>query len=115
TRPITTSPIVRPDERPTIKLNGGVTWSRLTALAEKDTEFLEINYPPGAASGVNMSHHGGREFGFILEGELTVELGFESYALEAGDSIIFESTTPHRLSNRGPNLVRAIWVIFKID
>ena len=109
------APIVHAEERPTIELNGGVTWSRLTALAEKDAEFLEIHYAPGAASGVNMSHHGGREFGFILEGELTVELGFESYTLDAGDSIIFESTTPHRLSNNGSSTMRAIWVVIKID
>jgi transcriptional regulator with XRE-family HTH domain len=112
--PMASSPIVHADGRPTIELNGGVTWSRLTALAEKDAEFLEIDYAPGAASGANMSHHGGREFGFILEGELTVELGFESYTLEAGDSIIFESTTPHRLRNKGFSSMRAIWVVIKI-
>ena len=112
--PIESFPIVHADGRPTIELNGGVTWSRLTALAEKDSEFLEIKYAPGAGSGVNMSHHGGREFGFVLEGELMVELGFESYTLKAGDSIIFESTIPHRLSNKGSTCMRAIWVVIMI-
>ena len=110
-QPIASSPIVHSDVRPTIELNGGVTWSRLTALPEKDAEFLEINYAPGAASGANMSHHGGREFGFILEGQLLIELGFESYTLKAGDSIIFESTTPHRLSNQGSTSMRSVWVV----
>jgi transcriptional regulator with XRE-family HTH domain len=114
TRSTESSPIVHADGRPTIELNGGVTWSRLTALAEKDAEFLEINYAPGAASGANMSHHGGREFGFVLEGELVVELGFESYTLKAGDSIIFASTTPHRLSNISSTHMRAIWVVIKV-
>ncbi len=109
--PISSTPIVHANSRPTIELNGGVTWSRLTTLAEKDAEFLEVNYAPGAASGANMSHHGGREFGFILEGELVVELAFESYTLQAGDSIIFESTTPHRLSNKGVTPMRAVWVV----
>ena len=111
TLPVSSSPIVHSDSRPTIELNGGVTWSRLTALAEKDAEFLQINYEPGAASGANMSHHGGREFGFVLEGELVIELGFESYTLKAGDSIIFESTTPHRLVNNGLQPMRAVWVV----
>jgi len=110
-RPIESPPIVSANGRPTIELNGGVTWSRLTALAEKDAEFLEIHYAPGSTSGANMSHHGGREFGFILEGELVIELGFESYILKAGDSIIFESTTPHRLLNRGSQPMRALWVV----
>jgi mannose-6-phosphate isomerase-like protein (cupin superfamily)/DNA-binding XRE family transcriptional regulator len=108
---IHSSPVVHPNTRPTIELMGGVTWSRLTALAESGAEFLEIRYAPGAMSGANMSHHEGREFGFILEGELIVELGFESYALGAGDSIIFESTTPHRLINKSAKPMRAVWVV----
>jgi transcriptional regulator with XRE-family HTH domain len=103
--------VVHANSRPTIDLKGGVTWSRLTALAEKGAEFLEINYAPGAISGVSMSHHEGREFGLILEGELVVELGFESYTLKEGDSIIFESTTPHRLTNKTSGQTRAIWVV----
>ena len=105
------SPIVHASSRPIIELKGGVTWSRLTAFAEGGAEFLEITYNPGATSGANMSHHDGREFGLILEGELVVELGFESYTLRAGDSIIFESTTPHRLINKNTQLMRAVWVV----
>ena len=105
------SSIVHASSRPIIELKGGVTWSRLTALAEDGAEFLEITYIPGATSGANMSHHSGREFGLILEGELVVELGFESYTLHAGDSIIFESATPHRLVNKNTELMRAVWVV----
>lgn len=105
------SPVVHANSRPTIELMGGVTWSRLTVGAEEEAEFLEINYAPGAMSGANMSHHEGREFGLILEGELVIELGFESYTLKAGDSIILESTTPHRLINRSSEPMRAVWVV----
>jgi mannose-6-phosphate isomerase-like protein (cupin superfamily) len=105
------TPVVHVDARPTIELKGGITWSRLTALAESGAEFLEITYASGATSGAHMSHHEGREFGLILEGELTVELGFESYALRAGDSIIFDSTTPHRLTNKDIQPMRALWVV----
>jgi len=105
------APLVHASARPMIELNGGVTWSRLTALAEKGAEFLEITYAPGAMSGSNMSHHEGREFGLILEGELVVELGFESYTLHEGDSIIFESTVPHRLMNKSVQSTRAVWVV----
>jgi transcriptional regulator with XRE-family HTH domain/quercetin dioxygenase-like cupin family protein len=108
---IPSSPIVHADSRPTIELMGGVTWSRLTARPEEEAEFLEINYAPGAMSGASMSHHEGREFGLILEGELVIELGFESYTLRAGDSIILESTTPHRLINKSAQPMRAVWVV----
>ncbi len=106
------SPVVKSAARPTINLKGGVGWSRLTALAEPDAEFLEITYASGASSGAEMSHHEGREFGLILEGELVLELGFERHTLKEGDSIIFNSTTPHRLVNPGPETMRAIWVVF---
>jgi transcriptional regulator with XRE-family HTH domain len=105
------SPIVASSARPMIELKGGVTWARLTALAEEGAEFLEITYAPGAVSGANLSHHEGREFGLILEGDLVVELGFESYTLHKGDSIIFESTVPHRLINKSDQPMRAVWVV----
>lgn len=105
------SPLVHANSRPTIELMGGVTWSRLTARPEEEAEFLEITYAPGAMSGASMSHHEGREFGLVLEGELVIELGFESYTLKTGDSIILESTTPHRLINKSPQPMRAVWVV----
>jgi transcriptional regulator with XRE-family HTH domain/uncharacterized cupin superfamily protein len=111
TGPRASSPVVHAAARPTIELKGGVTWSRLTALAEAGAEFLEITYAPGATSGANMSHHDGREFGLVLAGELVVELGFEQYALQAGDSIVFDSATPHRLTNRSTEPTRALWVV----
>ena len=105
------APVVHINDRPTIELKGGITWSRLTALAESSAEFLEITYALGATSGAQLSHHEGREFGLILEGELIVELGFEVYTLCQGDSIIFDSTTPHRMTNKGTQPMRALWVV----
>jgi transcriptional regulator with XRE-family HTH domain/mannose-6-phosphate isomerase-like protein (cupin superfamily) len=108
---LSSAPVVHVSARPVIELKGGVTWARLTALAEQGAEFLEITYAPGSMSGTNMSHHEGREFGLILAGELVIELGFESYTLHEGDSIIFESTVPHRLINRSDRPMRAVWVV----
>jgi transcriptional regulator with XRE-family HTH domain len=105
------SPIMRPDFRMAIELMGGVRWERLTPKEEQDIQFLEIQYQPGASSGPAMSRHSGREFGLMLAGELKLELGFEQYSLTAGDSIVFDSTTPHRLSNEGTETFHAIWVI----
>jgi transcriptional regulator with XRE-family HTH domain/quercetin dioxygenase-like cupin family protein len=98
--------------RPTIRLKGGVSWARLTAAAENDIEILEISYAAGAASGVNLSYHEGREFGLVLEGELVVQLGFNQYTLYEGDSIVFDSTTPHRLANKSAAPMRAMWVVW---
>lgn len=106
-----TGPVVCKNARATIELMGGVIWERLTPSSEENIEFMEVFYAVGATSGRAMSHHVGREFGLVLEGELTVELGFERYVLNPGDSIGFDSTTPHRMTNVGQIPVRAIWVV----
>lgn len=104
-------PVLSSDTRQAIELRGGVRWERLTIAEEENVQFLEILYRAGASSGTAMSHHSGREFGIVLSGELKLELGFEQYLLKAGDSILFDSGTPHRLSNEGSEDVRAIWVM----
>lgn len=104
-------PMVGKNTRAIIELMGGVIWERLTPNSEENIEFMEITYAVGATSGRAMSHHVGREFGLVLEGELRVELGFERYVLYPGDSIAFDSTTPHRMTNAGQVPVRAIWVV----
>ncbi len=104
------TPVVQASERPRIKLEGGIDWARLTEHAEKGIEFVEVTYAPGATSGESLSHHSGREFGLVLAGELTVELGFERYTLKEGDSITFDAATPHRLTNPSPRPMRALWV-----
>jgi quercetin dioxygenase-like cupin family protein len=102
--------VLRPSQRPELPLTGGITWQRLTPRSEGPVEFIEMRYEPGAASGDAPHHHPGREMGLVLEGELTLELGPAQYVLRAGDSIAFDSTTPHRLANRGPDVLRLAWV-----
>ena len=99
--------------RPTIALKSGVTWERLMFWADEDVEFIEATYEPGGASGPSedLVRHSGHEFGYVLSGTLRVVVGFDEFVLEAGDSITFPSSTPHRLSNEGTDVVRAIWVV----
>jgi transcriptional regulator with XRE-family HTH domain len=105
--------IQRADDRPAIQLNSGVVWERLMFWADEDVEFLEAVYEPGGASSPDGSlvRHNGHEFGHVLSGTLRVVVGFDAYVLGPGDSITFPSSTPHRLSNEGPETVRAIWVV----
>ncbi len=105
-------PIIRATKRPKVTLQGGVSLERLTPQPGEKAEFLFINYEVGARSGDKMSHHAGRKFIVILEGELFLELGFESCVMSVGDSITFEANTPHRLSNAGQTKMRAILVVF---
>jgi quercetin dioxygenase-like cupin family protein len=55
--------------------------------------------------------HGGREYGYVTAGRLGVQLGFERYDLGPGDSISFDSSSPHRLWAIGDEPADAIWVV----
>jgi len=105
--------VQRAGARPAIQLNSGVRWERLMFWGDEDVEFLEARYEPGSASSPDDSfvRHNGHEFGFVLNGTLRVDVGFDEFVLEAGDSITFPSSTPHRLSNQGTETVRAMWVV----
>jgi transcriptional regulator with XRE-family HTH domain len=106
-------PAVRRDERARITLSGGITWERLTPTDEHDFEFMECMYPPGATSAVEMQRHPGRDYGVLLEGRLDIDVGFATYHLEPGDSIAFDASLPHRLTNPGDGPARTIWVVLE--
>jgi transcriptional regulator with XRE-family HTH domain len=104
-------PLVHRDERARIVLSGGITWERLTPTDEHDFEFMQCTYPPGTSSAQEMQRHPGRDYGVLVEGRLDIEVGFATYHLEPGDSIAFDASLPHRLSNPGTVAARTIWVV----
>jgi mannose-6-phosphate isomerase-like protein (cupin superfamily) len=106
-------PLVRRHDRARIELAGGIAWERLTPSDEHDFEFMTCLYPPGATSATAMQRHPGRDYGILLEGELDIEVGFATYHLEPGDSIAFDASLPHRLSNRGKVPARTVWVVLE--
>lgn len=111
--PPAAGPLVHPAERQAIDLDSGVRWEELTATPEEGIDFLLATYEVGGASTPDeslMRHHG-REYGYVVSGTLGVKIGFQEYTLGPGDSIAFDSTTPHRLFNKGDEPVRAVWFV----
>jgi transcriptional regulator with XRE-family HTH domain len=99
--------------RKIIDLASGVRWERLTPGSDAMTDFLEVVYSPGGHSTDERRplRHDGREYGLIISGTLQANVGFESYELGPGDSIAFDSSTPHEYLNKTGDAVRAIWVV----
>jgi transcriptional regulator with XRE-family HTH domain len=107
-------PVVqRGDGRKIIDLASGVRWERLTPQSEATTDFLEVIYSPGGHSTDERRplRHDGREYGLVISGTLTANVGFESYELGPGDSIAFDSSAPHEYLNKTGDYVHAIWVV----
>jgi transcriptional regulator with XRE-family HTH domain len=111
--PASRGPVQRRHNRKRIGLAGGVIWERLTAQPDEEVEFLHVVYQPGAESCPpdQMFRHGGKEYAYVLSGRLGLQIGFESYELEAGDSTSFSAQMPHRLWAVGSEPAVAIWVV----
>jgi transcriptional regulator with XRE-family HTH domain len=105
--------VTHPESRRVINLASGVRWERLTPHNDPDVEFLYVAYPVGAEScpADALVTHGGREYGYVSSGTLGVRVGFDEYELEAGSSIAFDSSSPHRLWAIGSEPVHAVWVV----
>ena len=56
--------------------------------------------------------HEGEEFLFVLEGELEYKLENEIITLKKGDSLYFDSKTPHAFCGRGHVKPRAVVVLY---
>ena len=93
----------------------GVIWERLTHDHDPYVDFLHVEYAPGSSSCApdQLMRHGGREYGYLLHGRLDVQVGFETYSLGPGDSIHFDSMTPHRLSNPFHEPCTAVWFVLE--
>jgi DNA-binding XRE family transcriptional regulator/quercetin dioxygenase-like cupin family protein len=106
-------PVQRATDRQRLRLASGVVWERLTTISEPETEFLFVTYEVGGASSSEheFQRHRGREWGYVLEGRLTIQIGFDEHELGPGDAIALDSTTPHRLANRGDVPVHAVWFV----
>jgi transcriptional regulator with XRE-family HTH domain len=105
--------VSRPGERSRLEMDTGVVWERLVDNTGTDLDFIEIIYPPHSSSTNDdrMLQHAGSEYGFLLEGELEITVGFEVFLLHAGEALGFDSSQPHLFRNLGDTPARGIWFV----
>jgi DNA-binding transcriptional MerR regulator len=101
--------LVRPSQRKILETSPNV---RMELLAWGNTAMEPhlFRVKPGGGSGESYSHEG-EEFLHVLRGEFELWLHNEGhYHLKAGDSLYFESSTPHRWKNPGRTEAWVLWV-----
>jgi len=101
--------LVRPTQRKILETNAGV---RMELLAWGNTAMEPhlFRVKPGGGSGESYTHEG-EEFLHVLRGGFEIWLGHsEHYLLKTGDSLYFESSTPHRWRNPGRTEAWLLWV-----
>lgn len=98
---------------PRIEMENGVLWERLAAGTGGPADALLVTYAPGASSSIEgkLMRHAGVEYAYLLEGELTLHLDFETYVLRPGDSLQFDSVRPHLYSNRSSAVAKGVWFV----
>jgi transcriptional regulator with XRE-family HTH domain len=92
------------------------SWSRarLEMLTDPSSrsplEALAINLLPGGSSGKKPSAHAADQFAYLLEGDVTLELGDHVYSLSAGDSVVVPRGRPHRWRNESSSVAQVLLV-----
>lgn len=77
---------------------------------DRNMEPFVVDVHP-AAGDVPLNEHEGEEFIYVLSGRIEVLYGKDSYQLDAGDSIYYESVVPHHLHALGGD-ARILAVIY---
>ncbi|WP_277183651.1 cupin domain-containing protein [Caballeronia sp. BR00000012568055] len=121
---MTASPVQRASDRPSVRFpgvrasttgkskraEGSITLERLVVPSPGQLLQGDIHVLEPLARSDEQIHHIGEELGYVLEGQLELTLGAQSYSLQAGDSFYFPSTEPHSYRNPGDTVTRILWV-----
>jgi transcriptional regulator with XRE-family HTH domain len=105
--------VVHSDEAPIVETAKHVVRRLLREDRERGVSVALNEYEPHTGSAERPISHEGFEYGFILEGQLTVEVDGVSHQLRAGDLIAYDSRRQHKIWNHGAQKVRTLW--FNMD
>ncbi|TML45458.1 MAG: cupin domain-containing protein [Actinobacteria bacterium] len=104
--------VLKRDARPALSF--GVLGRKLL-LTPGPLHHLEVfagELEVGGSTGEEAYAHGDSEELFVVQsGTVQLELGGELFELERGDSIVYRSSTPHRVSNTGQELAEVMWIV----
>ena len=85
----------------------------LDALGTDFAKFFKEDIPERVVFGkkdFSIKTDEGEEFGYVLEGTVTVVIGEEEYPAKKGESFYFIANKPHMLENRGAKQAKVIWI-----
>lgn len=71
-----------------------------------------IDIFPTSEEEIKLSTHEGEEFIYVLEGEVEIRYGKDTYVLEKGDSIYYESIVAHHVHSHGSGNAKILAVVY---
>ncbi len=106
-------PVVRVEDQQIVETADHVVRRLIRQDRSRGVSVAINEYAPHTGSAPTPITHDGYEYGFVLEGELTVEVEGTAHKLQPGDLISYESRRPHRIWNHSRRKVRTLW--FNLD
>lgn len=110
TPPSPTSMVRRAANPQKISIDSPVEYTRLdTPMSNQLMNAVIMDIPPGTKlPSVHRSE--GEDFFYVLNGEVEMTLGAETFTLGPGDSVHLNSQVDHNAINRGTSSARLLWV-----
>ena len=102
----------RPSTRLRSEASGVVLESLGIGLRQQQLEPFLITVAPGAGNLDQAITHAGEELVYCLTGQIEYQVGDRLFLLEAGSSLLFEASLPHRFHNPGEQRAQLIMVFY---
>lgn len=106
---------VRSQQRPIVTVDTTRLEHLGKDLSGNAVQPFVVTLEPGSGSGQNMIVHTGHEFVYCLSGQVSYSIEGETYQLQTGDSIVFESHLPHCWKNTGSEPAQIILILIPAD
>lgn len=96
------NPVVKKDERKILKFaKSNLDYELLSPDLNRQMELFMAKLKPGETTCNELESHTGEEAIHVLHGIMRIQIGYDEYDLEEGDTIHFESNKPHKIINAG--------------
>ncbi len=89
-------------------LKNTITW--IVPNAQKnEMEPILLELLPGGTSQIDAPHEG-EEFGYVLQGSVTLHLEQRKYKAKKGECFYYDTEAAHYISNDGKSIARILWI-----
>lgn len=111
-RPTSSGRLLLRRDRPDISASDGV---RKFLISQKPIQSMEVYVaeldPQGSTGPSQYTHGDSVELLLINKGKIRCDLYESSYYMEAGDSLEYRTSVPHRATNVGPEVAEVTWIV----
>jgi len=95
-------------EKENDNLKHKISWIVPNAL-KYEMEPIIIEIAPGGSSEID-DPHAGEEFGYVLEGEVTLLINKKKHTIKAGETFYYQANKEHYLHNYTNKKVKVLWI-----